>query len=58
MDTSLCLYRGVTHEFFGMGSLLPEARDAQAAAGKGLNGDALEDARCRLLPTPTTRPGR
>lgn len=26
------LYKGVTHEFFGMASILPEARDAQALA--------------------------
>ena len=30
--TSYKLYKGVTHEFFGMAAILPEAKDAQAMA--------------------------
>ncbi|CAN5843443.1 hypothetical protein BH10CHL1_BH10CHL1_01830 [soil metagenome] len=30
------LYKGVTHEFFGMGAALPEAKQAVALAAKGL----------------------
>jgi len=30
------LYRGVTHEFFGLGAVIPQARDAEASAGQGL----------------------
>lgn len=30
------LYRGVTHEFFGMAAVVPQARDANAFAGAGL----------------------
>jgi len=35
------LYTGVTHEFFGMAQVLPEARDAQALAAQRLK-DALK----------------
>ena len=30
------LYRGVTHEFFGMAAVVPQARDAETFAGAGL----------------------
>ena len=29
-------YKGVTHEFFGMGAVVPEARDAEQFAADGL----------------------
>lgn len=32
VDTQYKLYKGVTHEFFGMASVIPEAKDAQALA--------------------------
>jgi acetyl esterase/lipase len=34
-------YKGVTHEFFGMATVIPEARDAQAWVAKRLK-DAFE----------------
>lgn len=34
VDTQYELYKGVTHEFFGMASVIPEAKDAQALAVK------------------------
>ena len=34
--TSYKLYKGVTHEFFGMAAVLPEAKDAQAFAADEL----------------------
>ena len=36
VTTDYKLYKGVTHEFFGMGAVLPEARDAQAFAASAL----------------------
>ncbi len=30
------LYDGVTHEFFGMATVVPQAKDAQALASKNL----------------------
>lgn len=36
VDTVIEEYAGVTHEFFGMGGLLPEAKDAQALVGERL----------------------
>jgi acetyl esterase/lipase len=35
------VYTGVTHEFFGMATVIPEARDAQAFAAQRLR-DALK----------------
>lgn len=54
--TTSCLYRGVTHEFFGLGALLPEAKAAQAAAGAGLKGQAIDQAACRLLTPDSSLP--
>jgi len=31
-------YEGVTHEFFGMGAVVPEAKQAEAFAAEGLKG--------------------
>ena len=36
VDTEYKLYDGVTHEFFGMATVVPEAKDAQALAAKNL----------------------
>ncbi|MBC8110226.1 MAG: alpha/beta hydrolase [Verrucomicrobia bacterium] len=36
VDTDYELYMGVTHEFFGMAAVVPQARDAQALASKKL----------------------
>lgn len=36
-------FAGTTHEFFGMAAVVPEAKDAQALAGKRLR-EALERA--------------
>lgn len=36
VSTNYKLYNGVTHEFFGMALLLPEAKDAQAMAASAL----------------------
>lgn len=36
VDTDYELYNGVTHEFFGMAAVVPQARDAQALAVKKL----------------------
>lgn len=36
VDTEYKLYNGVTHEFFGMAAVVPEAKDAQALASKNL----------------------
>jgi acetyl esterase len=41
VPTNICLYRGVTHEFFGMTALLPEARAAQAVAATALRGEPV-----------------
>lgn len=49
VDTTLCVYAGVTHEFFGMGALLPEALAAQAAAGARLSGDEVSDPACSVV---------
>jgi acetyl esterase/lipase/glucose/arabinose dehydrogenase len=49
IDTTLCLYTGVTHEFFGMGNLLPEAKAAQAAAGGRLKGEVPSGTECAQL---------
>ena len=35
-DVLVHLWRGVTHEFFGLGALLPEALEAQELAGQRL----------------------
>lgn len=53
VPTTWCLFRGVTHEFFGMGNLLAEAKAAQQAAGAGLRGEPVADPACRTLTTPT-----
>ncbi len=31
-------YEGVTHEFFGMGAVVPEAKEAEAMAASDLKG--------------------
>jgi acetyl esterase/lipase/glucose/arabinose dehydrogenase len=50
VKTTLCLYKGVTHEFFGMDAFIPEAQAAQTAAAAGLNGQSVEsDPACRIL---------
>lgn len=49
VPTTRCLYKGVTHEFFGMGTVLPEARAAQQAAGRWLNDAPIDDASCANL---------
>jgi acetyl esterase len=36
VDVTYQLWDGTTHEFFGMGAVVPEAKDAQALAGKEL----------------------
>ena len=36
IDTDYELYKGVTHEFFGMATVIPEAKKAQALAAKKL----------------------
>ena len=36
VDTEYKLYDGVTHEFFGMATVVPQAKDAQALASKNL----------------------
>ena len=36
VDTDYQLYNGVTHEFFGMAAVVPQAKDAQALATKKL----------------------
>jgi len=36
VDTEYKLYDGVTHEFFGMATVVPEAKDAQGLAAKNL----------------------
>ena len=36
VTTDYELYKGVTHEFFGMAAIVPQARDAQAFASKKL----------------------
>jgi acetyl esterase len=36
VDTGYELYNGVTHEFFGMAAVAPQAKDAQALAAKKL----------------------
>lgn len=36
VDTEYKLYDGVTHEFFGMATVVPQAKDAQALAAKNL----------------------
>ena len=36
VDTTYELYNGVTHEFFGMATVVPQAKDAQALAAKKL----------------------
>lgn len=36
VETDYKLYEGVTHEFFGMAAVVPEAKDAQALAAKKL----------------------
>jgi acetyl esterase/lipase len=36
VDTEYKLYGGVTHEFFGMATVVPQAKDAQALASKNL----------------------
>ena len=36
VDTEYELYNGVTHEFFGMAAVVPQAKDAQALAAKKL----------------------
>lgn len=38
VDTDYKLYNGVTHEFFGMAAVVPEAKDAQALAVSKLKG--------------------
>lgn len=45
---TLCLYPGVTHEFFGMAPLIPEAERAQAVAAQGLRGEPIDDAACEV----------
>lgn len=39
VQTTYKLYNGVAHEFFGMASVLPEARDAQNLAASALKND-------------------
>lgn len=41
VSTTYKLYKGVTHEFFGMGLILPEAKDAQGVVAKALR-DAFD----------------
>jgi acetyl esterase len=36
VDTTYELYNGVTHEFFGMATVVPQAKEAQALAAKKL----------------------
>ena len=36
VDTEYKLYDGVTHEFFGMATVVPQAKDAQALASKNI----------------------
>lgn len=36
VDTEYKLYEGVTHEFFGMATVVPQAKDAQALASKNI----------------------
>jgi acetyl esterase/lipase len=36
VETDYELYNGVTHEFFGMAAVVPQAKDAQALAAKKL----------------------
>lgn len=36
MDVNYKLYEGVTHEFFGMATVVPDAKDAQALAASDL----------------------
>lgn len=36
VDTDYELFNGVTHEFFGMAAVVPQAKDAQALAAKKL----------------------
>ena len=38
VDVNYKLYSGVTHEFFGMASVVPDAKDAQAFAASDLKG--------------------
>ncbi len=38
VPTTLCIFEGVTHEFFGMKAFLPEARQAERIAGQALRG--------------------
>lgn len=37
IETNYKIYNGVTHEFFGMAAVLPEAKDAQAVAAAALS---------------------
>ena len=37
VETNYKIYNGVTHEFFGMAAVLPEAKDAQAVAAAALS---------------------
>ena len=36
VETDYELYSGVTHEFFGMATVVPQAKEAQALAAKKL----------------------
>ncbi|MGZ8556956.1 MAG: hypothetical protein ACXWWC_01415 [Chitinophagaceae bacterium] len=36
MEVDYKLYDGVTHEFFGMAAVVPDAKDAQAMAARKL----------------------
>ena len=53
-DVIVRQWKGVTHEFFGMGAVLPEAKEAQQLAGQRLS-EAFE--RLGTAP-PVARPGR
>jgi acetyl esterase/lipase len=49
VDVRLQRWDGVTHEFFGMGAVLPEAREAQALAGQRLREAFTDGAPAVLL---------
>lgn len=51
------LYRGVTHEFFGLGAVVQQARDAEAFAGQGLH-IAFNQPTAFSQPTQPAQPGQ
>lgn len=54
VDTELMSYEGVTHEFFGMGAVVPEANEAVTFAAERLTAafEAAEEANAPATPTP------